>query len=402
MTSPTRDQHEDGPRVLLIEDEERLLMGLAAVMRRAGFAVQTASNGTAGLQEARQWRPDIIVCDVMMPPPDGFQLKAELSEELATASIPFVFLTARTSQQDKLRGIEAGADDYITKPFDREELVARVRAVLRRNDLGRQQGRTETEARLERLRSTLMGDVSQELRRPLAALLSTLEGALDRRAEPAQDRLLGFLETAHDSACRLSSLVADLTVLAQLDSDDELSPRPLQGEAAVRTPATRCVEHWRRAEMRDLDLDLRIDPTATVHAPLELVQRAVFHLVDNACKFTREGSTIRVELSRGCDGGSRLAVTDAGPGIPEELAERAFERFFTGFEDGSMLHGGLGVGLSIARQLARRLGGDVRVESSDAGCTVAMHLPPPPSRATVHRFAPRTAAAAPAPLWSAG
>jgi DNA-binding response OmpR family regulator len=133
-------------RVLLIDDEPYLLFGLRAVLKRAGFEVLTASNGELGLERARQERPDIIVCDVMMPPPNGLQLKQRLAEDPATASIPFIFLTARTSIEDKLAGLSSGADDYIVKPFvNVQELVERIRAVLRRYEIGRQQGLAEAE-----------------------------------------------------------------------------------------------------------------------------------------------------------------------------------------------------------------------------------------------------------------
>jgi DNA-binding response OmpR family regulator len=132
------------PTILLIDDEPNLLLGLAAIMQRAGYLVYKAGNGSEGLRLAQEQLPDIIVSDVMMPPPNGLELRKRLSQDSTTAQIPFIFLTARLAQGDRLAGLEVGADDYITKPFNREELVARVAAVLRRQEIGRQQGRRET------------------------------------------------------------------------------------------------------------------------------------------------------------------------------------------------------------------------------------------------------------------
>ena len=119
------------PRVLLIDDEEPLLMGLAEIMKRAGYNVLTARDGLTGLSLARQHLPDLIICDVMMPAPNGFELRRQLAQEGRTENIPFIFLTARAAQSDKLQGFESGADDYITKPFDIEELKLRVRTAIR-------------------------------------------------------------------------------------------------------------------------------------------------------------------------------------------------------------------------------------------------------------------------------
>jgi DNA-binding response OmpR family regulator len=129
------------PLILIIDDDDNLLFGLLAVMRREGYECISANNGKDGLSLAQERLPDLIISDVMMPPPNGFELRKQLSVNPKTIHIPFIFLTARASQGDKIFGLEAGADDYITKPFDRGELVARVRAVLRRNHVHLENGR---------------------------------------------------------------------------------------------------------------------------------------------------------------------------------------------------------------------------------------------------------------------
>jgi DNA-binding response OmpR family regulator len=129
------------PLILVIDDDDNLLFGLLAVMRREGYECISANNGKDGLRLAQERLPDLIISDVMMPPPNGFELRKQLSVNPKTIHIPFIFLTARASQGDKIFGLEAGADDYITKPFDRGELVARVRAVLRRNHVHLENGR---------------------------------------------------------------------------------------------------------------------------------------------------------------------------------------------------------------------------------------------------------------------
>ena len=124
----------DKPKtILIIDDEKVILLGISAMMRRDGYQVLTASSGMEGLALIQENHPDLIISDVTMPPPNGFELRQILSRDPNTAPIPFIFVTARTSQDDKVLGLETGADDYITKPFDRAELMARVSAVLRRN-----------------------------------------------------------------------------------------------------------------------------------------------------------------------------------------------------------------------------------------------------------------------------
>src|ERR1700753_888291 len=120
-------------RLLVVEDEPNILELLSASLRYAGFDVITASAGTEAVQAAQRHRPDLIVLDVMLPDMDGFDVIRRLRG--GGARIPVVFLTARDATEDKIRGLTLGGDDYVTKPFSLEELVARIRTILRRAGL---------------------------------------------------------------------------------------------------------------------------------------------------------------------------------------------------------------------------------------------------------------------------
>jgi two-component system, OmpR family, response regulator len=121
---------EEPARVLVVDDEESITQLVSTVLRYEGFAVQTAADGTAAVNAARTFRPDLVVLDVMLPDLDGFEVYRRI--EGASARLPVLFLTARDSTEDRVHGLTLGADDYMGKPFSLEELVARVRAVLRR------------------------------------------------------------------------------------------------------------------------------------------------------------------------------------------------------------------------------------------------------------------------------
>jgi DNA-binding response OmpR family regulator len=131
MTTPSSDgRKRHDARLLVVEDEPNILELLAASLRYAGFEVITASAGTEAVQAAGRHRPDLIVLDVMLPDMDGFDVIRRLRG--GGTRIPVVFLTARDAMEDKVRGLTLGGDDYVTKPFSLEEVIARIRAVLRR------------------------------------------------------------------------------------------------------------------------------------------------------------------------------------------------------------------------------------------------------------------------------
>jgi two-component system OmpR family response regulator len=122
----------DAQRILVVDDEPRITDLVAMALRYEGFEVQTAATGRAALKMVEEFRPAMIVLDVMLPDMDGFAVTERLAAD--RVKVPILFLTARDAVEDKVRGLTLGGDDYVTKPFSIEELVARIRALLRRTD----------------------------------------------------------------------------------------------------------------------------------------------------------------------------------------------------------------------------------------------------------------------------
>jgi putative two-component system response regulator len=143
-------------KILVIDDDKSLLLGLAETLRREGwYQVITADNGNLGIKLAEKNQPHLIICDVMMPPPDGMTVLKTLAKNPVTAAIPFIFLTAHTDPQDRLSGMELGADDYIIKPFGKDELLTRVRTLLRRKDITQSLERQNSEEEISLLRAEI-------------------------------------------------------------------------------------------------------------------------------------------------------------------------------------------------------------------------------------------------------
>jgi two-component system, OmpR family, response regulator len=120
-----------GVRVLVVDDEPSIVDVISMALRYHGFGVQAAGSGKEALDQVRRWRPHVMVLDVMLPDMEGFEVARRLSAE--HADVPILFLSARDTTADKVRGLTTGGDDYVTKPFSLEELIARLRNILRRN-----------------------------------------------------------------------------------------------------------------------------------------------------------------------------------------------------------------------------------------------------------------------------
>ncbi len=364
------------PTILLIDDEPNLIIGLSAIMERAGYQMLTASNGDDGLRLAREHKPDLILCDVMMSSPDGFEFHRLLSKLPNLATVPFIFLTARTAQDDKVYGLERGADDYITKPFNCEELLARVKAVLRRGELGRRKGSSEAETQLDLLRQEVAQNVSRKLRAPVAVVLSALEMTLkDKFAGKPKDRQW-FIQTALDNAYQLHYLIEDLIALSDINRGAINDARQeLNLAFDFHYPIEQRLRKWSALHR---STQIVAGPGLIITAPPAGFQQAAVHLVDNACKFGPRGGRIDIELAANGANGCIFTISNEGAPIPRELREKVFEKYFQINQNHNRKYNGLGVGLTIARAFARGLGGDVTILDADSKCVVQMAIPPAP------------------------
>jgi signal transduction histidine kinase len=367
---------EDKPTILIIDDEPALLMGLAATIKRHGYNVITATNGRDGLQKAKEALPDLILSDVMMPPPNGFELRKMMSLDSDLASIPFIFLTARSNPEDRVSGIKEGADDYITKPFITEELLARIEAVFRRvkteQARGREQMREAVQEDMNKLRNEILQNFHHELRTPLSNILMPLELVANHRFNSPEEQSK-FIHIALSNADRLESLVTDLILLSNIDYGNLNTIRqPIDVDMHILAPVRKRLDRY---QPKELDFVTDISEQGRITAPRREFIHALVHLMDNAFKFSFDKGHIHLTVRPGSDGGVDILVHDEGPGISLELRKKVFERFYQASQGDRREYEGLGVGLTIARAVFRCLNGDVQILDSQMGCLVHAFIP---------------------------
>jgi len=362
--------------ILVVDDEPSILMGLAATIRRYGYDVVTAMNGDDGFLKARQFLPDLIVSDIMMPALDGLAMKQQMSVDPLLAPIPFIFLSARTTNEDRIIGIRSGADDYVAKPFVTEELIARIEAVLRRveteQERGREQEKQAAQDEMDKVRREVLQNFSHELRTPLGNIMMSLDMAIGNKFKSVEQQQ-EFLRIAYSSADRLESLIADIILLSDIDQGNlNLMRQPIDVEHHILIPIKRRLTRY---AAKGLNFVSDIHPAGAIKAPRREFTQSLVHLADNAFKFTPDRSAVKLTVKPGENGGAVITVQDEGMGIPAELREKVFERFFQVSQGDDREFQGLGVGLTIARSVFSSLGGSVKVLDSSAGCYVTATLP---------------------------
>ncbi|HEV2662538.1 MAG TPA: response regulator transcription factor [Ktedonobacteraceae bacterium] len=179
-------------KILVVDDEAILVETIAYNLEQAGYRVVTAADGGSALDAARSEIPDLIILDVMLPGMDGLEVCRQLRKESGTATTPIVMLTAKSDEIDKVVGLEVGADDYVTKPFGRRELLARVRALLRRSEYPHPEDRLGTQEAVEAVRPASRDLVAGPLRIDLAGRRVNCRGQ-DLELQPKQFDLLAYL-----------------------------------------------------------------------------------------------------------------------------------------------------------------------------------------------------------------
>ena len=367
---------DNNSTILVIDDEPALLLGLAAKIKRQGYHVVTASNGSEGMQKAKEVLPDLILSDVMMPPPNGFELRRLMGQDPRLASIPFIFLTARSGVEDRINGIRDGADDYITKPFVTEELFARIEAVLRRVNVAREHGREEMRASaqqdMEKLKREILQNFHHEMRTPLSNIIMPLELVVNNKFEDPEEQI-HFVRTALSSVDRLESLVTDFILLTNIDHGDLNRIRQrIDIDSNILLPIQKRLARYK---IKELEFSHEIRGEGAITAPRREFIHALVHLVDNAFKFSPDQGKVKFTLEIGANGGATILVEDEGTGIPADLRESVFERYYQISQGDNREQEGLGVGLFIARSVFFSLGGSVTILNSSNGCQIQAVLP---------------------------
>ena len=354
------------PTILVIEDDNAIQEAIVDILELQGFQVLSAPDGVAGVAQAREHRPDLILCDIMMPFLDGYGVLSRLRQYPQTATIPFIFLTARTTQADFRQGMQLGADDYLAKPFRPAELVAAINLRLQRQ----LELTNRFQKRVEALHSSLVTVLPHELRTPLNGILGGISLLKDEftSLEPSDAEELFII--VEQSALRLKRLVENCLLYAELASATGSGPAP-RNESTCAAAATlqtiACQEA--SAANREGDLILHL---ADVQAalPQASLAKAAEEVINNAFKYSERGAPVTVAAS-GDAAELCIVVTDQGRGMTRD--ELGAIGPFRQFNRSRFEQQGLGLGLAIAQHILHQYGGKLAIESSpEIGTTVRM------------------------------
>ncbi|HWE63527.1 MAG TPA: ATP-binding protein [Chloroflexota bacterium] len=382
METLTLSSRATADRILVVDDNEDLVEMLSAVLSLEGYQPIPAYNGQDAIT-AMQTQPDLVLLDRALPDSDGLQICARIKALDPTRFMPVIMVTAKAHRDDKLAGLAQGVDDYITKPFDMDELIAKVRVMLRikaTEDQLRQ--RTEELARMhaaerqmvERLtqldimKSQFIATASHELRTPLS-IIKGFTNLLLRRDDFGFDRSteVQYLQLIDTQVDTLTSLVDDMLSASRIESGHVR----LQRERVELLPLMRRVLGTFVVSAAERQIDVRLehaDP-AVAYADAQHTEQVFVNLVSNAVKYSYNGGSVWVRVEDGPEYVT-IAVYDRGVGLPPEAMDQLFTKFSRLDNPRSVEAGGTGLGLYIARNWVEANGGKIWAAPNEASGSV--------------------------------
>jgi two-component system sensor histidine kinase/response regulator len=365
----------DKPLIMIVEDDFALLEGIRELLELTDYQVIPAANGVEALELLERHKPDLIVSDIMMPEMDGYEFHSKVRERVDLLTIPFIFLTARGEKVDIRRGKSMGADDYITKPFDDEDLLVAIQAKLTRW----QSLREKQDEEIANLKHKILLTLSHEFRTPLTYIINYAEilnmGDEDLTSEDFSE----FMQGIRRGAVRLNALVEDFLALVELQTGEALQAyyyRRTRLDDPVAWLRIQAKLSEPKAEEANLDLDIDVPedlPSFVVDE--EYLSDALRRLMDNAIKFSDEKSE-KVRFSARAEKDKIvIRIEDEGIGIPEEEVDRLFNIFHQ-IDRAKTEQQGTGSGLAIAKGIIEIHGGTIEAESKlGVGSTFTISLP---------------------------
>ncbi len=363
-----------GNLILIVDDDQMNLTLLDAILRPSGFKTITVDSGKKAIDFFQEIRPDLVLLDIMMPDMDGYEVCREIRKLQGDIHIPVIMVTALESIEDKEKAAEAGADDFITKPIHKTELLIRVNSLLRISSYQKRlyQKNRELEKLNAKLKQTqkskeeLIHMIVHDLKNPLTGIYGNLE-LLRFRKDRLDDKQSLLIDKAMVASDRMMNMIQNILDVYKL-SEGKLKPRLTR--VSINELINECIDLFRiAASLKGILIDVKSEShsSADIITDPDLVKRILGNLLSNAIRHSSEKEKINIDVT--IDSTDILiSVRDRGPGIPDEMKERIFvpfEQLQPTNEKRAV--GSAGLGLTFSKMAIETLGGQIWVEDPTDG-----------------------------------
>ncbi len=362
--------------ILIADDDVAIRSMIRQILAHEGYTVAVAPDGAEAIKLIRELKPDLILTDVKMPNMDGYQVCQAVKGDPALKHIPILVLTVLDRNEERVKGLDAGADDFINKPFNQAELLARVRAFLRTKSLHDELQRSYVRLKeLETMRDALTGMIIHDLKSPLNVISGSIQVSLDSFVEnkigaPEDIRLL---KNAENSCRIMMGLLNDILDVSRMEQrqlplkKEKVSLEKIVGDCMDLMEPLRI--KYDVAFIKDFETGL-----PQIEVDQVLIQRVVTNIFSNSLKFTPPEGSITAHIKK-VGNELEISIQDTGIGIPDKYIDKIFEKFFQG-DAMETTRKGQGVGLTFCRMAIDAHDGKIWAESKEnEGSSFIIRLP---------------------------
>ena len=366
-------QRKKNALILIVDDNPANIQLLGNNLRQEGVNISIATDGKRAIKITEKKMPDLILLDIMMPGMDGFEVCTILKSQENTRDIPIIFLTAKVGSEDILRGFELGAVDYITKPFNSHELIARVNTHLKlkfyTDEIKDYNQQLEL---MDKEKNEFLGIAAHDLKNPIynISMLSQLMLNEDLSESEHKD----FLTDIKNSTERMTKLIGDLLDINAIEQGKLKMNIEHEDFAMFFNSCVRQYEE--RAELKDINLIINNElESFQASSDKQIFHQILDNLVSNAIKFSPNGKTVTASFFADEDK-MMLIVEDEGPGLSEDDKSKLFTKFARMSAQPTGNESSTGLGLSIVKKYVDALGGMIWVDSEPGdGAKFVYELP---------------------------
>lgn len=364
------------PLILIVDDIEYNIILLNQILENSGYRVLSAMSGKKCLEILEKELPDIILLDVIMPELNGFDISERIKSNDRTKNIPIIFLSAISDYETKLKGLEKGAVDYITKPYDDREVIARIQIHLKIQDLERE--RIEHIKNLEELnkdKDNLLQVIAHDMRSPLTSIMLMSEFMMSTDKEIDKEKLIKYSNTIFNSSKKILQLINQLMNSSRVDTSKvEITKFDLIKSISHSTDL---VSRLLDKKIIKLEKDF-FKPEVIISLDESKLDQILNNILYNAIKFTDKNGIIKIrvdEANRNELDFIHISIQDNGIGIPANILPEIFNKKFSNHRSGTDGEEGTGLGLSITKNLVSSLNGQIEIESEEnRGTTVHLYF----------------------------
>ena len=354
--------------ILVVDDNKENLKVVSNFLKEKGYQIALSLNADDALNIIRENPIDLILLDIMMPGTDGYSFCRKLKADKELREIPVVFLTAKTETADLVEGFRVGGVDYITKPFQKEELLARVKNQIDLSYAKKQiQDQADQIIRINKTKDRLYSVIAHDIKSPFANISMLLSSIAEGYLQPGTEEYDEILQSLNTSTKETYALLENLLRWTRAQTGDlDCVPE----KVSLQEIAGNIVRYLGpNAKKKDITLELLLEDELYCLADSMMLQSIIQNLVSNAIKFTPEGGTIIISGNLK-DGRVRIAVKDTGVGIPEEKLDKLFSSDGHFTTVGTNNERGSGLGLLLVSDFVKRNKGSLQVESEAGKGTI--------------------------------